>query len=66
MGGEALSQILPLLCPLLGNTERQRPLVCFAIGLVMLLTMDMSLALGSIRDLRSLSFKLQSPENASP
>lgn len=32
VGGVAPSQILLLLCLLLGDTERQRPLVCFALG----------------------------------
>lgn len=66
MGGVALSQILPPLCLLLSDIERQRPLSCFAIGLVVAMTMDMSLALDYARDQRSLGFKLQSLENACP
>lgn len=50
VGGVALSQILLLLCLLLGDTERQRPLICLALDLVVLLTVDMSLTLGSVRD----------------
>lgn len=50
MGGVAPSQILLLLCLLLGDTERQRPLVSLALGLVVLMTVDMSLTLGSVRD----------------
>lgn len=50
VGGVAPSQILLLLCLLLGDTERQRPLVSLALGLVVLMTVDMSLTLGSVRD----------------
>lgn len=50
VGGVALSQILLLLCLLLGDTERQRPRSALLFGLVVLLTMDMSLTLGSVRD----------------
>lgn len=65
VGGEtvddaALRQIWPLLCLLLSDTEGQRPQICFPIGLVVLLTVDLSLALGSVRHQRRLSFKLQS------
>lgn len=56
MGGAALCQILPLLCLLLSDTERQRSRICFTIGLAVVLTM--SLALDSVRDPRSLDFKL--------
>lgn len=56
----ALSQILPPLCLLLSDAEGQRPWICFPIGLVVVLTVDLSLALGSVRDPRRLSFKPRS------
>lgn len=61
--GTALRQILPLLCLLLSDTEGQRPRICFPIGLVVMVTVYLSLALGSVRHPRRLSFKLQSSEN---
>lgn len=66
MDDAALRQILPLLCLLLSDTEVQRPQICFPIGLVVVVTVDLSLALGSVRHPKRLSFKLQSHENTHP